>query len=145
MVIDKSFKKWESIKDLAISVDWGSSDAMISIDNPFDDSSINIIEWDESINSDDLNAELDGRGLYIYLKYNPNFEELDDNFLDILKKTLIYIKKNKSSFAIEEDSEKGFKILNIYDKGDIIDYSTNNTFNKTAKIFIDKFLNEILK
>ena len=23
MVIDKSFKKWESIKDLAISVDWG--------------------------------------------------------------------------------------------------------------------------
>lgn len=144
MVIDKSFKKWESIKDLAISVDWDKGDAVLSIDNPFDDSSISIIEWNDDPNSDDLNAEPDGRGFFINLKYNSNFEELDDNFLDVLKKALIYIKKNKKFFEIEEDSEKGFKILNVYIVEDV-DYSTNDSLNKTAKIFIDKFLNEILK
>ena len=144
MIIDKSFKKWESIKDLAISVDWGKGDAVISIDNPFDDSSISIIEWNEDLNSDNLSMEPDGRGFFINLKYNSNFEELDNNFLDVLKKTLIYIKKNKRIFEIEEDSEKGFKILNVYIVEDV-DYSTNGSLDKTARIFIDKFLNEILK
>ena len=146
MIIDKSFKKWESIKDLAISVDLGKGDgnAVLSIDNPFDDSGISIVEWNDDPNSDDLNAEPDGRGFSINLKYNSNFEELDNNFLDVLKNALIYIKKNKKFFEIDEDSEKGFKFLNVYIiEG--VDYSTNDSLNKTAKNFIDKFLNEILK
>ena len=143
MIITNEFKKYESLKDLACSVKTTNvgGEGYISFENPFDDSHLMIHEWADTESIEDPDGS---RGFHLIIEYNKNIDELDGAFYELLKKALIYLKKNKKDWEYDEDTYKGQKSIDAYCISNDIDYTSDESFDKSARKMIYEILDNIL-